>query len=471
MSISVPGVQPLKRSGRLFLVVLVLGLLLRLIFLYATQSTGLMILDERHYHQLARNVLHGHGFGWTPETPTSIRPPLYPFFEVLIWEITGTESLLYVRLAQIGLSLLTVYFLYRLGLLVFDQPVARLAAAGVWLYPSLVAFNFLLLTEVLFTCLLTLVALGYVMLLRTRRTAAAWGTGCALGLAALTRSILWPFPIVLCPLAFFSLHGNWKSRAQLVLYLLLGYVLVVAPWAVRNTRLQGVFTVVDTMGGLNLLMGNYAYTPLNRAWAAVSFTGEKSWSADLPPAPSDGPRWTEGRKEKWAVRQAVTYMLAHPALTLQRAAIKCANFWGLERVIIAGWLEGFYHPPRWFAVLEAVAITLAYTLTMLLASLGFFLALPANRTAHFFLVSVIVFVCGVHTVVFGHERYHLPLMPFLLLYAAAAIRQRSWLRLREGMRTATAPVLTCILLLGVWGRELLFVETGRVHELLRIVFG
>ena len=108
---------------------------------------------------------------------------------------------------------------------------------------------------------------------------------------------------------------------------------------------------------------------------------------------------------------------------------------------------------------------------MLLASLGLFLALPASRMAHFFLVSVIVFVCGVHTVVFGHERYHLALMPFLLLYAAAAIRQRSWWRLREGMRTAIAPVLTCVLLLGVWGRELLFVETGRVQELLRIVFG
>src|SRR5438093_3182459 len=413
MSISAPSVQPLKWSGRLFLGVLVLGLLLRLVCLYATQNTGVMIEDERAYHQLALNVLHGHGFGWKPEKPTSIRPPLYPFFEVLIWKTTGTESLLYVRLAQIGLSLLTVYFLYRLVLLVFDQPIARLAAAGVWLYPSLVAFNFLLLTEVLFTCLLTLVALGYVTLLRTEKAAAAWGTGSALGLAALTRSILWPFPIVLCPLAFFTLHGNWKSRAQLAMYLLLGYVLVVAPWAVRNTRLQGVFTVVDTMGGLNLLMGNYAHTPLNRTWDAVSLTGEKSWSADLPSAPPDGSRWTEGRKEKWAARQAVTYMLAHPALTLQRAAIKCANFWGLERVIIAGWMEGFYHPPQWFAVLGAVAITLAYTLTMLLASLGFFLTLSANRMAHFFLVSVIVFVCGVHTVVFGHERYHLPLIPFL----------------------------------------------------------
>jgi hypothetical protein len=108
---------------------------------------------------------------------------------------------------------------------------------------------------------------------------------------------------------------------------------------------------------------------------------------------------------------------------------------------------------------------------MLLASLGFFLALPANRMAHVFLVSVIVFMCGVHTIVFGHERSHLPLIPFILLYAAAAVRQRSWLRLREGIQTATGPVLTCILLFGIWGRELLFVETGRVWEFLRIVFG
>src|SRR5215813_8207664 len=99
MSISVPGpgIQPLKRSGRLFLVVLVLGLLLRLVFLYATQSTGLMIVDERHYHQLARNVLHGYGFGWTPETPTSIlslrpssgRSPVQKACSTCVWHRSG----------------------------------------------------------------------------------------------------------------------------------------------------------------------------------------------------------------------------------------------------------------------------------------------------------------------------------------------------------------------------------------------
>ena len=449
------------------LIALAFGLLLRLILLYTTQDMGLMIVDEQHYHRLAHNLLHGHGFARAPDALTSMRPPLYPFFAALIWTITGTESLLYMRLAQIVLNLINVYLLYQLGLLLFDQRIALLAAVGFWLYPSFVACNFFLLTEILFTCLLTLVALGYVVLLRTGKGAIAWGTGCALGLAALTRSVLWPFPLVLCPLAFFSLGGSWKSRAPLVLYLLLGYALIIAPWAVRNTRLQGVFTLVDTMGGLNLLMGNYEHTPLNRAWDAISLRGEKSWFYDLPPTPSNGTTWTEGRKEKWALRKAVTYMLEHPALTLKRTVIKFANFWGLERVIISSWQRGLYQPPQWFAVMGTVAITLAYPLTMLLASLGLFLALPKNHLAHLFLVSVIVCICGVHTIVFGHERYHLPLMPFILLYAAAAIRQQSWQRLREGRLTITAPVVTCVLLLVIWGRELLFVETAHIRTLLR----
>jgi 4-amino-4-deoxy-L-arabinose transferase-like glycosyltransferase len=422
----------------------------------------LMIVDEQHYYQFALNLLHSHTFGWNEQTLTSMRPPLYPLFVALVWAITGTESLLYVRLAQIIVSLINVYLLYRLGLLFFGRRVALWAAAGFWLYPSLMAFDFFLLTEVLFTCLLTLMALCYLTLLRTGKRSMAWGAGCALGLAALTRSILWPFPIVLCPFTFFAVPGSWKSRGQLVLYLFLGYALVIAPWAIRNTRLQGVFTVVDTMGGLNLMMGNYAHTPLNRAWDAILLQGEKSWAHALPSTAPDGSAWTEGRKEKWAQQQAITYMLAHPALTIKRAAIKFANFWGLERVVMAGWLEGAYQPPQWFAGLGAVVITLSYTLTMLLASFGFFLAPPNDRRVHLFLLSVILFVCGVHTIVFGHERYHLPLIPFILLYAVAAVVQLSRLQLRVGLQTAIAPLCTGLVLLGIWSRELCVIEVERL---------
>jgi hypothetical protein len=290
-----------------------------------------------------------------------------------------------------------------------------------------------------------------------------------LGLAALTRSILWPFPVVLCPLAFFSIRGSRWKRFRIALYLLLGYAVVVAPWAVRNTRLQGVFTVIDTMGGLNLRMGNYEHTPLNRAWDAITLTGEKSWAYELPQEHPNGFTWTEGRKEKWAQQKALMYMLENPSTTITRAIVKFFSFWGLERTIIAGWQQGLYQPPRWFSILGMLLITGAYVLTMLLASLGFFLAPPLNGRAHILLVLVVVFISGIHTVVFGHERYHLPLIPLLLLYAAAAVSERSWRWLGQGVRTAAAPAIVCIALLVSWGREVFVVDAHRIKHLFHVL--
>jgi 4-amino-4-deoxy-L-arabinose transferase-like glycosyltransferase len=137
-----------------------LGLIIRLVVLYMSKDTGLMIVDEQHYHTLALNLLHGYGFAWEPGALTSIRPPLYPFFLNLVWTVSGTESVGVVRMAQSLLNLLNVILVYRLGLLLFDHRIALVAAAGFCFYPSFVGFNVFLLTEILFTLLLTLVALG-----------------------------------------------------------------------------------------------------------------------------------------------------------------------------------------------------------------------------------------------------------------------------------------------------------------------
>ena len=263
-----------KHTSLVFL--LFLGLVVRLVFLHQTSEMGLEITDEEHYHQLGSSILSGWGLAWGPGEPTSIRPPLYPAFLALVWALVGTESLVAVRGVQIVLSLFNVLLLYQLGLRIFSRRVAFLAAGIFCFYPTLLAFNYLLLTEVLFTFLLTLFVLGYVVLVQTGKISIALGTGCALGLAALTKSILWPFPILLCPLAFFMLTGSRLGRLRLVGCLFLGYLVIVGPWAVRNTALQGEFTVVSTMGGITLLMGNYEHTPLNRAWDPITLRGERS---------------------------------------------------------------------------------------------------------------------------------------------------------------------------------------------------
>ena len=460
----------IREGSRPLIILLTLGLVVRLIGLYLVDQLGVRIVDERHYFQLASSIVNGWGFAWGAEVPTSIRPPLYPAILALIWTIVGYKSLFAIRVVQIFISLLNVLLVYQLGRRIFSERVAWVAAGIFCFYPSFLVFNYLILTEVFFTCLFTLFLLGYVYLLQSETTPAALGTGVVLGVAALTRSILWPFPIVLVPLAFFSLKGSYRRRLVLVSALLLGYLLVITPWAVRNTELQKVSTIVNSMGGITLLMGNYEHTPLNRAWDPMTLSGKHSIFANLSNEYPESHQWTEGQKEKWAQKRAFQFMLEHPALTLKRTIIKFGSFWGLERTIVGG-LKRYYHPPRWLALLTMFLIPISYGFVMVLACLGLFLAAPEDKRIHTMLIAIMLFMSGLHALVFGHSRYHLPLIPILILYGASAIMARSWMGLGRSVTTSAGPLVAYTLLLVAWGREVMLVEADKVRLLLNALLG
>lgn len=447
------------------------GLVVRLIFLIQTQSMELQIVDERHYYQLASSLFSGFGFAWGPGKLTSIRPPLYPGFMALVWTVIGEQSLAVIRGFQIIISLVNVVLVYQLGRRIFNQRIAILAATIFCFYPSLLAFNFLILTEVLFTCLLTAFLLSYVYLLQTNKGTMAFWSGLALGLAALTRSIVWPFPLILCPMAFFTLSGTKATRLKLSVILLLGYLVVVAPWAVRNTNLQGVFTVVNSMGGVTLLMGNYEYTPMDRAWDPMTLFGDHSVFALLKKEHPETVHLTEGQKEQWAKKQAVAFMLENPGLTFQRSLIKFASFWGLERTIPAGFSAGLYHPPAWFAVVVTFLVPLTYACVMILACFGLFWGLPEDPRIHWLFILLILVISVLHSIVFGHSRYHLPLMPLLVLYAASALVQHPWHCFKGGFAKVAGPVMACAILFLAWGREVLVVEADRIRGLFQSLIG
>jgi 4-amino-4-deoxy-L-arabinose transferase-like glycosyltransferase len=442
----------------------VIGLAIRVAILANTGGLTPKIVDEQQYSQIAQSIVAGHGFAWGPGQPTSIRPPLYPALLAVVWGLSP-GNLQAVRVLQILIGLATAALVYLLGSRLYGPTVAAWAAGACWLYPSFIFFNFLILTETLFTFLLVAFVLLAVLLVQTPRAWLAVGCGVALGLAALTRSILWPLPLMLCPLLTVLIRLPLVQRIALSSLVLVGYAVVVAPWAIRNTRLQQVVTIVDTMGGINLRMGNYEYTPDDRMWDAVALRGEKSWvygiSSDFP-----GQSITEGQKEKWAQRKAFAYMRANPGVTLRRALIKFADFWGLEREFIAGVQNGFYSPPAWFQVTGSLAIVLGYVAIVIAGAAGIWLAAPADWRLHILLLLPIVVTMGAHTIVFGHSRYHLPLIPFFTIYGAALVAARA-----PVYRVSQRPVLvgaaaTVTLLLSVWIRQIAVSDFGRIAALL-----
>src|SRR5690606_32165324 len=125
--------------------------------------------------------------------------------------------------------------------------------------------------------------------------------GALAGLAALTRSILYLFPLPLGVLVLAVWPGGLRRKLLAVLALIVPFAAVLAPWAARNTRLHETFVVVDTMGGRNFMMGNYEHTPLYRSWDAISMRGEEAWHSVLVAATDPGERDTQGKLDKLAL--------------------------------------------------------------------------------------------------------------------------------------------------------------------------
>lgn len=394
---------------------------LRLLLLPVFWNQPLNIVDEQHYQKLSQSILEKHEFALLPHEPTAIRPPAYPAFLASVYALAGEGNANMVRVAQIMLNLLTAGILFLLFRHVSSKETAFLGTAIFLFYPSLIFFDYLILSETVFIFLFSITILALVYGVDRPSAPILACAGSAIALASLTRSITYSLAIPLAALLVPLQPGRRVKAVGRVLIFLLFFSLGLTPWVVRNYKCFNAFVPVDTMGGLNLSMGNYEFTPLHRAWAAVSVKGHENWG-DIYQNEMAG--LNEAQKQATAIRLAREYMLEHPVLTVKRSIIKAANFWGLERTIIAGMQQQFF--PKldsiYFKILFPPIILLAYIGVTLLGFIGLACKLFLERNnldyiAAFFILGFF----GLHSIVFGHSRYHLPLVPLLCFYSAWSI--------------------------------------------------
>lgn len=461
---------PASRAGGILAAILLGALALRLAVWVLFQGVPLQIWDERDYNRLAVNLATRGEFAFEPGQPISLRPPLYPATLGAIYRLAGVENYQAARLYQVALGLVIVLLAYGLGRELGSRRVGLWAAGLCAGYPSLVIYTGFLLSELQFTALLLAgclaVAIAY------RRHSVVWLAfgGALLALTALTRSALWPFPIVMVPFLLACWRGRVLSRLGAVCVFTAAFALVLAPWAVRNTRLQQALTIVDCMGGRNLMMGNYEHTPLFRAWAAIEMEGDQAWHTVLRQKDPTARGVTQGQLDKKAMRYAAHYMAAHPLQTIQRDVVKFFNFWGLEREVIAGVTRGSYGDWSSSALLGLTVMLLgSYAAAMLLGLLGAIAVPPANPRVFAFIVLVIAVVCGAHTLTFGHSRYHLPVMPLVLVFAATAIAGARAVRQRRETWSFRLALAMGLVLIMAWTAEVFLVYRENLLELVHAV--
>lgn len=198
--------------------------------------------DASDYFNYAYNLRHHHVYSRNAVQPSdsegriaadALRSPGYPLFLSLFIDGPPDRQLVKkIQFAQMIVSFLTLIaalFVFRCYL---PELWAGSAALLVALSPHLIIFNSYLLTETLFCCLLVLTGLLICRCESRPSISRSLAVGAMMGLATLVRPSLQFFPLALA--AVISMHFGRKQGLKLALAMLLGFILILSPWFIRN---------------------------------------------------------------------------------------------------------------------------------------------------------------------------------------------------------------------------------------------
>jgi 4-amino-4-deoxy-L-arabinose transferase-like glycosyltransferase len=338
--------------------------------------------------------------------------PVYPFFIAAVYAVFG-RSYLYVYLVQSVLGTITTFLIYLIaGRLGANKRISLLSAGASLLYWPLQMYSGILLSETVFLFLLTLGVYIFLKALDMQKSLLFAAAGLIFGLSTLTRSINMLLLFIL-PVVYFLYQR--KILINSVVYLL-SFAAVMTPWAIRNYVKYKEFIPVDTLGGINLYIGNN-----ERSGGFFVSLSEEELKAAVQEYTEKGRQgYDVAVSDKNLKEAAFTYIKAHPfwfaRLTFWRASLfLMLDFRDVDWVLLTYMSKHFiFHPAIWKAVIYFSDI-----LFFLLAVAGI-ASLLKNRKG-LLLIGFILYYFGLTSLFYIAERYRLPVMPFLSVSAAFSI--------------------------------------------------
>lgn len=410
-------------AQRTYLVVLSLVVLLALVprlWLWANQGAAGVVApgDEDEYYRGAIHLLldgsYDDGGQW-------LRPPMTSVFLAGVFALVGVNLPL-AMLVQCCVSAATLLLLAHTARSLFASRRAGVAAALMGaLFLPYASYASQLLSETLY---IFMVALALLLFEQARRHALGWrwllAGGVAWGLAALTRPVgVYALPLIIIWVARAARgeQQQWQhwlrgatTRAAAVL---LGFVLVVAPWTARNYMVYHHLVLVDTNGGVTFWLGNLL-EPGERELQGV-------WNRTIP---------NSAERQQVALARALENIRREPLTFLARLRYKTVSLWQLDtRLFVANAPIGITLDERslWFAL----ASDAEYVLLALLALAGIVLARPSERNP--IILAWPLYGTLISAAALGHPRLRLPLLVTLFVYAALPLAhpRLAWHRLRR----------------------------------------
>lgn len=370
------------------------------------------------YDLIAMNLVEGHGYRFFPETTeTMLRTPGWVLVLAGIFSVFG-YSLMATKAFNLLFSLLTACLIYVLGKrLTGSARLGLLAAAVTFLHPAILIADSRGGVESFFTLAIALFMLLAYRALQTQALGDYLLAGVALGAVLLIKST----PALFAPLLFLYLVGLRPTSARLrgaalrvgVVVLAAGAVL--SPWVARNYLLSGEFVPTMSVGGMAAFTGQYI--------ASHRKTGREQHLLDVEAAAemgsiarSSGLKFKEGYYPQFYSVADELKFYGHlgdivkaryreqPSLLLQVVADNARGFWVQGRTA------------------KATALNMALVLPLLALALWGAIAAWRQSLQVGPIVLFIAAFYAAHVAILGQARYHVPLIPLLVILACVPLR-------------------------------------------------
>lgn len=226
-------------------IIIAIAFSLRLHYINNTMVDTPLRADAKDYYSYAINMknLFLYSRSWPSSTapkPDALRSPGYPFFisnlvtwpptQAMIWSISFWQALL---------DTLTVLMTFLLAKQFFGAKLALFTALITTISPHMISATSYILTETLFSFLMTASALSFVIAIKKKTHFMFLFAGALLALASLTRPTI-QFFIIPLVISLFIARNSLHLNKKVLISLILGFFITYMPWTARNIHTLGI---------------------------------------------------------------------------------------------------------------------------------------------------------------------------------------------------------------------------------------
>ena len=382
--------------------------------------------DSESYWELGRSLARGGPYAFGVDGFRIFRMPGYPALLAPLFWVWDEPPVLAARIESAFCGTAAVALAGVLAWQMAGRRAGLVAAAVAAVHPEAIALSILVLSEAGFTPLMLAQLAAWVAACRAGQTSAMWGWSLAGGIAGGLATLMRPSWLLFVP--FVGVLG-WPLAARRTVHLrvvvgmVLGLVLVLLPWWVRNYRVAGRFVPTTLQVGASLYDGlnPHATGASDMRFVPQFVAAQKQEDAENLARGIQPQGLFEDRLDRRLARAAVDWAWAHPHAVLKLAATKGVRMWSL-------WPHAREFQGFWLRLV----LGLAYPPVLLLAAVAAWRAIRQRRE-WLLLWAPAIYLTLLHMVFVSSLRYRMPAMLPLMGLAAAALED-GWIgwRARAG---------------------------------------